>query len=193
MGPTSPSLTCPTLCPLFFPALPDSTIPFLTQLNCGQPLPVWLEFSKGKQGQAQAKLTDVSARHRHRKDSLAGGAEEPSAVPSFQSSSVSAGPREQDHPPKSTITNTSDNVTPTSTPLLIMSAQSAPHHQHHQSACQHYHHLITNTTSQHVSTTTISSPTTPISMSALPPSHHQQNLSACQDYHHPTTKTTVSL
>ena len=143
MGPTSPSLTCPTLCPLFFPTLPDSTIPFLTQLNCGQPLPVWLEFSKGKQGQAQAKLTDVSARHRHRKDSLAGGAEEPSAVPSFQSSSVSAGPREQDHPPKSTTTNTSDNVTPTSTPLLIMSAQSAPHHQHHQSACQHYHCLIT--------------------------------------------------
>ena len=153
MGPTSPSPTCLTLCPLFFPTFPDSPIPLLTQLNCGQALPVWLEFSKGKQGQAQAKLTDVSAWHRHLKDSLAEGAEESSAVPSFQSSSVSAGPREQDHPPKSTITNTSDNVSPTSTPLLITSAPPPSHHQLHLSAYRHYHHLTTNTTSQPVSTT----------------------------------------
>lgn len=83
-APPPPVSPAPHCAPFFFQTharYPDP-LPNPTDL-WAMPFQSRLEFSKGKQGQAQAKLTDVSAGHRLLKDSLAGGAEESSAVPSF--------------------------------------------------------------------------------------------------------------
>ena len=129
-APPPPVSPAPHCAPFFFPTLPDTLIPFLTQLSCGQcPFSPGWSFQKGNKD-----------RHRQNSQTCLQGTdvlrtvwlEELKSHQVCHQSSPAGERRAQGtrSSPNSTTTTTSDSVSSTPAPP----ARPPSHHQHHPSA-----------------------------------------------------------